>query len=577
MKTKAIGILVCLLLIATVLPIVNSIDNINEKKKFNVFNSDNVSSGYDCGCGKTNSNRHRFGGMKEISLPLHSDKTSTKPAVMDTPEYFNWMDFEGQDWTTPAKFQGYCGSCSDFAALGVLESIIKIREGNADLNVDLSEQYVLSCLPRAVNCFGGGNPYNVFYYILSNKSSGNNCNGIIPEYCFPYRAIDADGHDIFGDDHDPILCDEKCEDWEEYLIPISDCGKWYPDGSSEDRDAIKTQIMQIGPVATSMQSTWYIHDDDIISWGFKNLGPDDYFSSSLQFNTIDHCVAIVGWKDDPSIDNGGYWICKNSWWSEWGLDNFFNIEYDSLRIDSSEIIWVDYNPDAFVNWLPIADLGGIYYGDVGYELMFNSSGSFDHEGEIISYEWDFVDGNHGSGMNATHIYESQGVYSVMLTVIDNEGNTGNDTTYAFIDRSNDPPNTPTINGPLNGKEGVEYDYNISAIDPDGDDIYYFIFWGDDSRLEDYWIGPYSSGETVTVNHTWNDKSTFTISVKAKDEYDFKSAWATFEVSMTKNKPFDHNFSIIDWLFERFPNAFPILKHLQRLTIERNYENSIFLR
>ena len=317
-------------------------------------------------------------------------------------------------------------------------------------------------------------------------------------------------------------------------------------------------------------ATWYIHEkDNLLNWGLKNHDPDDYFSSSLQFNMTNHVIVIVGWKDDPSIENGGYWICKNSWGTIWGFNGFFNIEYDSLRIDTSCITWVDYNPDIFLNWVPVADAGGIYYGDVGQEIMFDASGSFDHKGDIISYDWDFGDGTYGSGMTENYAYENQGVYLVTLVISDNEGNLGNDTTWAFIGRTNDPPDTPTIDGPLEGKKGIKYDYNFSAIDPDGDDIYYWIHWGD--TWAEMWIGPYSSGEIATVNHTWNDKGAFDMSVKAKDNYDFKSDWATFEVTMPKNKPFSYDFYILNWLFERFPNAFPILKNLLGIILEENYE------
>ena len=564
---KIIGIFICTLLIVTAFSTtVNSEDNnIGNQNFYETKTHDN------CGCAVTNENRYKFGLMKEISKPTNLDKASMKPTSIDTPDYFNWMDYEGQDWTTPAKSQGTCGSCAIFSALGALESIINIREGKANLNIALSEQYVLSCIPFAGNCIGG-NPYNAFYYIMCNRSSGNNCNGIIPESYFPYRGIDTDGCNGLDYDNKPVLCDEKCEDWENYLIPISDFGKWYPDGSSEDRDAIKTQIMQYGPVSTSMHTTWYINgEDNFIDWGFIHHDPDDYYSSSLQFNSIDHCILIVGWKDDPLIGNGGYWICKNSWGTEWGYNGFFNIEYGCLRIDNSEIDWVVYNPDVYVNWRAIADAGGIYYGDVGHEIVFDASGSFDHEGEIISYDWDFGDGNHGSGMTALHIYESQGAYPVTLSIVDNEDNLVNDTTWAFIGRSNNPPNTPTVDGPLEGKNGIEYNYNFSVTDPDGDDIYYFIYWGD---MYPEWIGPFPSGEIITLNHTWIDKANFHLVVKTKDSYGFKSDCATFNVTMPKSKPFNLNFNIISWLFERFPNVFPILKQLLRLTLEKSYEKLI---
>jgi len=120
----------------------------------------------DCGCGKMNGIEWGFGLMDERTKNLNIEGASIKPTIIDTPEYFNWMDFEGQDWTTPAKNQGNCGSCGIFSAIGALESIINIREGNADLDVDLSEQYVLSCLPRYGNCTTGVWAYKVYSCVI---------------------------------------------------------------------------------------------------------------------------------------------------------------------------------------------------------------------------------------------------------------------------------------------------------------------------------------------------------------------------------------------------------------------------
>lgn len=52
---------------------------------------------------------------------------------------------------------------------------------------------------------------------------------------------------------------------------------------------------------------------------------------------------------------------------------------------------------------------------------FDGSASSDSDGSIVSYSWDFGDGNSASGETATHSYASSGTYSVSLTVTDDGG------------------------------------------------------------------------------------------------------------------------------------------------------------
>ena len=84
---------------------------------------------YNEGCNCCDGANYIFGVMEYV--PKIDDPPSEKPAIGNPPSYFSWMDYNG-DWTTPARYQGACGSCWDFAAVGALESVINIEEGIAD-------------------------------------------------------------------------------------------------------------------------------------------------------------------------------------------------------------------------------------------------------------------------------------------------------------------------------------------------------------------------------------------------------------------------------------------------------------
>jgi len=98
--------------------------------------------------------------------------------------------------------------------------------------------------------------------------------------------------------------------------------------------------------------------------------------------------------------------------------------------------------------------------------------------------------------------------------------------YAMIPNNctlNSYPEKPTISGPDNGVINNEYNFTIVTTDSDGDDIYYLIDWGD--NYTSGWIGPYSSGEVVSINHTWSEKGLYEIKAIAKDIYGLIGKWS----------------------------------------------------
>jgi len=139
----------------------------------------------------------------------------------------------------------------------------------------------------------------------------------------------------------------------------------------------------------------------------------------------------------------------------------------------------------------------------------------------------------------------------------NENNVTWDMCFKTYGRGNQAPNTPEITGQTNGKAGTEYEYTFVTTDPDGDEVYYYIDWDDDTFEE--WIGPYASGEEVVVSHTFTERGSYSIESKAKDGYDAESDWGTLEVTMPKSRPVSNTLFLR--LLERFPGAFPLLRHL----------------
>jgi PKD domain-containing protein len=105
----------------------------------------------------------------------------------------------------------------------------------------------------------------------------------------------------------------------------------------------------------------------------------------------------------------------------------------------------------------------------------------------------------------------------------------------FAEAENSAPSTPSINGPNSGKAGENHEYKFQSTDPEGDNVFYCIDWGDGTG--EVCIGPFASGIQATASHTWSSQGDYTIRAKAKDIHDAESDWATLEVTMPKNKQY----------------------------------------
>jgi len=126
--------------------------------------------------------------------------------------------------------------------------------------------------------------------------------------------------------------------------------------------------------------------------------------------------------------------------------------------------------------------------------------------------------------------------------------------FPYVDQG--APNPPLIEGNTNGKIGEVYSYTFTSIDPNDDDVYYYIDWGDNTN--NGWVGPYSSGDEVIKAHKWSSQGTYIIKAKAKDNSGEESEWDELTVSIPRDKSINNPFPE---LLQIYRNIFPLIQKL----------------
>jgi len=179
------------------------------------------------------------------------------------------------------------------------------------------------------------------------------------------------------------------------------------------------------------------------------------------------------------------------------------------------------------NDYPLVDSGGPYYEIVNIAVDFDGTNSYDPDGQITKYEWDFGDGNTGTGINPKHSYTKEGKYLVKLTVTDDDGAKSYGTTQAIITLKPDkPPNIPLLHGYTIGYINVDFNYTAQSTDPDNDSIKYVFDWGDNTNTTTEYV---PNATAFTETHNWSEAGIYTIKVNAIDEHNASSIKAELKV------------------------------------------------
>ena len=508
------------------------------------------------------------------------EKIDTNPmptmSFEDLPSQFSWTNYNG-NWLTPVKDQAYpvyCGSCYIFGTWGAFEAAINIASGYPDTDIDLSEQYGLSCINAGCNGCGGGWGTTMINNIVSTLpgQQGNGINGVPIESCMPYTATDY------------IPCDSKCEDWDYHTDPPAPDNKlwqiyqwgWFStyEKSVSDWNLIKTYIITKGPLAATI--AW---DSGIQNFVDTHHNPNDVYEYDSS-DWTNHIMVLCGWVDDVNILNGGYWILKNSHGTAQGYGGYVNVAYGCNQVACSECSWItaedwpeehqgpgpghpnmhvfadfsydpecpkigtpvefadesqgnvvlrewDFDGDGIIDsnerrpihtyfeegdynvkltvwsgaglnstfnhiievkelWPPVAIASPDYYGGDDFSVAFEGRYSYDVDGDIVSYHWDFDDGSTSDFSYVTHEF-SQGdrIYNVALIVTDNDG--VESTTYCDIriDVTIPPETIFNVFGCTDLNRWFKNEVEAELIVEDWSGIDITMYKIDDGSFEDY--------------------------------------------------------------------------------------------
>jgi hypothetical protein len=240
------------------------------------------------------------------------------------PSHWDWRAHEG---VTPPRDQGDCGSCWAFAAVGEMEAKIRIHYG---VELDLSEQQIVSCNPYGSGCNGGW--AGSAYYVLMHH-------GGVLEHCMRYEGSD----------------DVPCTQ-EEYLT-FTEMDNWY--SVANDVEQIKTAVYEHGPVCTSVDA---------------NDAWDNYGGGVIEApgSGTNHLVLIVGWDDRLGTD--GAWIVKNSWGASWGEAGYCYVAYGATNIGAG-VTALQYTPPPVEVSVGSPEPDMQYFGDASVEISWNTSGA----------------------------------------------------------------------------------------------------------------------------------------------------------------------------------------------------------
>ena len=251
--------------------------------------------------------------------------------------------------------------------------------------------------------------------------------------------------------------------------------------------------------------------------------------------------TVVGYPTsfyDCSYDPDGY-IASSSWDFGDGTNDNGSYVYHTFASAGSYLVrltvvdnagmtsFLNHTVSVNVNQLPVAHFSYSPSDPIAEQwVYFNGYASYDPDGYITYWTWDFGDGTNTTAYygDMYHYYAQGGPYNVTLTVTDNFNGRNHTTASLYVDI---PPTANFTTARAFGKVGTPLVFDASASnDSDGRIVRYEWTFGDGGSATE--AGP-------IVSHVFAATRTYTVTLVVWDDH---NATASFErtISVVPPKP-----------------------------------------
>lgn len=209
----------------------------------------------------------------------------------------NSIDHRESNWVTKVKDQGSCGSCWTFSATGSIEGQYAKKYGKL---VEFSESQILDCDVNGEDdgC-QGGLVDGAFKYLENTES------GLETESSYPYVPQQQFCHlpNTIVTNFTSVAMVKNFIDVPNFHAPETH---------------LKHAVATVGPISVGIDAS---HMD------FQMYKSGIYYNSDCSSTTLDHAVLVVGYGTDTSKSEEPkpYWIVKNSWGNDWGMNGYVHM------------------------------------------------------------------------------------------------------------------------------------------------------------------------------------------------------------------------------------------------------------